>query len=329
MNRAVLVLFLGAVGAAGVGCATDPCQEPMNGDNGVLSFQMAGRPAQGLMTQVRMLRGPAFWDTRPQLLTRLGNTCFTFDDADVQVTLPDAFGSTPVTLVRPPEEPVEIEFKCSAPAGELQTVAVKVTKDGQVRYQDTFGITCQTLASATPVGAELADYTGRSLTGNGYAVGGLVHVNLGLRGEQRELFGFGATPADGLLAPTGTHDRALQDTFRAVAAGHDPVLQISSLRVAVPMVLVDPSEWTVAAEANPGGPGLVELQAWPEKADGTKLDGLEECRWEIFSATQSQVLEDTLCRTLQPPTFPGTSDPVVKACVTGLDRSACVNVAPQ
>ncbi|HYV46844.1 MAG TPA: hypothetical protein VFA20_18395 [Myxococcaceae bacterium] len=329
MNRAVLMLFLAAVGAAGVGCGTDPCQAPMNGDNGVLNFQMAGRPAQGLMTQVNMLRGPAFWDTRPALLSRMGDTCFAFDDAEVEVTLPEAFGGEQVTLVRPSEEPVQIEFKCSAPAGEPQTIAVKVTKDGKVRYQDTFGITCQALESASPMGASLADYTGRSLTGNGYAVGGLVHVNLGLHGAKRELFGFGATPVDELLAPTGAHDRALQDAFRAVAAGQSPVLQIGPLRAAVPIVLVDPSEWTVAAEANPGPPGQVAFEAWPVKADGTKLDGLEECRWEIFSATQSQVLEDTLCRTFQPPEFPGTGEPVTKMCVTGLDQSACVDVPRQ
>jgi len=329
MNRAVVMLAFAVVGVAGVGCAVDPCQEPMNGDNGVLNFQMAGRPAQGLMTQVNMLRGPLFWDTKPQLLSRMGDTCFAFDDADVHVTLPDAFGGEQVALVRPAEEPVQMEFRCSAPAGVPQTISVKVTKDGKVRYEDTFGITCQQVESANPVGASYADYTARSLTGNGYAVGGMVHVNLGLHGAARDIAGFGATPADGLLAATGTHDRALQDAFRAVAAGHDPVLQIGSLCAAVPIVLVDPSEWTVAAETYPGPPGLISFEAWPVKADGTKLDGLEECRWEIFSATQSQVLEDTLCRTAQPPAFPGTSDPVTKMCVTGLDRSACVNVTQQ
>jgi len=323
------MLFLAAAGAAGVGCGTDPCQAPMNGDNGVLNFQMIGRPAQGLMTQVTMLRGPAYWDTRPGLLSRLGNTCFTFDDADVEVTLPEAFGGTPVTLVRPLEEPVQMELKCSAPAGEPQTIAVKVTKDGKVRYQDTFGLTCQALESASPAGASLADPNARSLAGNGYAVGGLVHVNLGLRGATSQLAGFGATAADGLLASTGAHDRILQDTFRAVAAGRDPVLQVASLRASVPIVLVDPSEWAVKAVTYPGPTGLVAFEAWPTKADGTRLDGLEECRWEIFSATRSKVLDDTLCRTFQPTELPEAGEPVTKMCVTGLGQSSCVDVPRQ
>jgi hypothetical protein len=329
MNRAVVMLAFAVVGAAGMGCAVDPCQMPNTGKDGVLSFvQLSdlGEPAQGLMTRVSLLRGPPGWDTKPQLLTRLGNTCVDLDDTDIEVALPEAFGAEPVTLVREPEMPVQMELKCTAPAGEKQEVRVKVIKDGEVQHEDAFDITCHAVEAAAPRGIEYAELNVRSLTGNGYAVGGLVHVDLGLSNAQGALLGFGATPADGLLAATGTHDRLLRDTFRAVAAGENPVLQIASLRAALPTVLVDPSEWTVAAETVHGPPELIGFEAWPVKADGTKLDGLEECQWEIFSATQSMAVEDVFCRTFQPRTFPGTNEPVVKACVTGLGRSACVNV---
>ena len=327
MNRAVVVL---AFAVMGVGCAVDPCQMPNNGKNGVLSFvqlSAIGAPAQGLMTRVTLMRGPLGWDTKPQLLTRLGNTCIPLDDVDIEVTLPEAFGGEPVTLVRPPAEPVQMEFKCSAPAGEVQEVTVKVIKDGQVQFEDAFDITCHEVGGASPSGVSDAELNSRALTGNGYAVGGLVHVDLGLSSAQGDLLGFGTTPADGLLEATGTHDRLLRDTFRAVKAGQDPVLQITSLRAAVPIVLVDPSEWTVKVETVPGPTGLTGFQAWPTKADGTQLDGLERCRWEAFTATQHQVVEETLCTTYQPPTLSG--EQVTKMCVTGLDRSACVDVTAQ
>jgi hypothetical protein len=332
MNRVVVVLCFATLGAVQMGCAVDPCQMPNTGKNGKLSFVQfsgIGEQAQGMMAQVELLRGPPDWDTKPQLLTRLGNTCIPLDDADIEVTLPAAFGTEPVTLVREPAMPVLMEFKCTAPAGEKQEVNVTVAFGGKVQYEDVFDITCQALEAAAPKGVELADLNVRSLTGNGYAVGGKVYVDLGMSNAQGPLIGFGATPADELLSGTGTHDRLLHDSFVAAAAGQNPVLQVGPLQAVLPITLVDPSEWTVSATTVPAPPtGLIGFSAWPVKADGTQLDGMEDCRWELFSATRSKVLDDTLCTTYQPPTFPGTTEPVTKMCVTWLDRSSCVDVTP-
>jgi hypothetical protein len=319
MKQAVMVLGLAALGATQVGCITDPCAHAHNGKDGVLNFQAPGNAAAGLQTQVTMLRGPSGFFEGPFFFTRDPSSCFTFDDADIQVTLPPAFEGESVTLVRPPGEPVQVEFKCVAPAGEVQEVGVRVVAGEEVRYEDAFDITCHRLGSATAVGLS---------TGTGYAVGGLVHVQLDLGNQELGgLTGFGAVPADGLLASTGMHDFEERiETFRAAAPGQDPVLQIGAFTATVQATLVDGWELKLGQEPLNHATSF-SFTAWPETASGTKLDGMEECRWTATAGGQTEVLEHTRCNLVRSGTLESTGQPITQMCVTALERTACAPVA--
>jgi len=330
MKRAVVVLAVASLGVAEVGCVADPCAGKTNGKLGVLEFAgPSAGAAQGLQTQVTLLRRRPGWFEGPFILTRDPATCFAFDDADIQVTLPEAFGGETATVERPPGKDLFIRFKCSVPNEQLQEVTVKVVAPGgEVRYQDAFDITCHQLVDA--MAGQVQDLNGRALTFNGYAVGGLVHVNLSLTGPSfTPLSGFGATSVDGLLEDTGVRDfDTLVEAFRAVAPGQSPVLDIAGRQSPLTTTLVDSAAWELKLEPQQtGNTSLLGFSAWPELSDGTKLDGLDTCQWVATTATESQVLTDTTCDLSTLSSLPGTNNFITQLCVTGLGRTACTSIS--
>jgi len=334
MQRAVLVLGL-AVVSASVGCnyVEDPCLGPRSGNDSVLNFESGPPPAQGLVTEVRLTRINPYFGARPgAVYSGDPRECFAFDGADLEVELPAAFQGETATVTKPQNDwgDFVIQFRCAAPVGQTQRVGVKVVAGDEVRYEDSFNVTCMEVrsATATPVAP---NPWGRELTGKGYVVGGLVHVSFELRGNTFELLsGSGVPPADSLLVTHGLPDpwRKTQ-AYRVAAPGQSPALQIGALREELPITLVDDEAWTLKIERQRspfGGPdseGVIDFFAWPVTAGGDQLDGLDLCRWTAHSAAGSVELLDATCDLRAFATNPGTGAAITRMCVSSLGRTAC------
>jgi len=343
MQRAVLVLGLAAVSASvGCGYVQDPCVVgPRSGNDHVLNFNEGPPAAQGLVTQVRLTRVDPYYGAVPGVVySGDPRECFAFDGAEVQVQLPPAFQGETATVIPPQDSwgDFVIQFRCSAPVGQMQRVPVKVVAGDEVRYEDSFNVTCHEVrsANATPVAA---NPWGRGLTGNGYIVGGLVHVSFELRGSAFELLGgSGVLPADSLLVAEGQPDvwRGTQ-AYRVAAPGQSPALQIGPIREELPITLLGDDAWQLKLEKEASryahhpseGTGVFDFRAWPVNAEGDKLDGLDgaaACQWTAHTGSGSIELLDRTCDLLAFATNPGTGGAITRMCVTTLGRTACEEI---
>jgi hypothetical protein len=324
MRRAVVMLGLVALAAAQSGCV-DPCDTAGNGNEGVLSFRSLQFPAQGLQTQVTLLRAvPGMWEGL--FLSRSASSCFQFDDAVIEVTLPPAFQGEGVSATRSFEGDFDLRFRCSAPDGVTQRVPVKVLAGGTARYEDSFDIVCHSVASASANAVEGP----RPLSRKGYVVGGLVHAALTVRDAGgTTLTGFGATPVDAMLAPFGEPDLLTgRETFRTTAPGQSPVLQVGSLRATLPITVVDDAAWELSLEVRPGSSsGLFDFTAFPKTPSGDTLDGMEVCQWTAAAGTEGELLPDTTCDLTHSNTLPGVNRFITRMCVTAVGRTKCAEVS--
>ncbi|HEY8210638.1 MAG TPA: hypothetical protein VIG99_24310, partial [Myxococcaceae bacterium] len=124
------------------------------------------------------------------------------------------------------------------------------------------------------------------------------------------------------LASTGRHlfDQGIE-TFRVMGPGQNPALRIKSFQAAVPVMLVD--EWVLKVERTPGSSSFT---AWPVTAEGTKLDGMEECQWTATAGSQTETLQAKTCVDIFPGILGGSGQPAGQMCVTALGKTGCLPV---
>jgi len=330
VNRAPVLLGLVVLGAAQgcTGCFTDPCAIPRDGGkNGQLNFFVPNNSARGLKTEATLVpRVLTFFENPFTIFTRSPAECFDFEGAEIEVSLPASLQSEPATVIRGgPMQDIPIQFTCGAQAATPQEVGVRVVEGETVRFEDAFDITCRPLAQA----AAVLVGEPRQLSGTGYVAGGLLHAELRLSDPGgNELFGFGAASADGMLARVETSaPRAfmpLRETFKILTSGQSPALQLAQLRSDLPATLLPPGAWELKIETERSSPEVFKLSAWPKTFQGEKLNGVEECRWTAFTATDSDVLTDTACDIFHSNTLPGTNRFITQVCVDALGKSACI-----
>jgi len=330
VNRAPVLLGLVVLGAAQgcAGCYTDPCATPsQGGKNGQLNFFVPPNSARGLKTEATLVpRVMTFFESPFTILTRSPSECFDFEGAEIQVSLPASLQSEPATVIRGgPLQDIPIQFTCGAQTATPQEVSVRVVEGETVRFEDAFDILCHPMAQAVAVLAAAP----RPLSGTGYVAGGLLHAELRLSDPAgNELFGFGAVSADGMLAPVQTSaPRAFMpmvETFKILTSGQSPALQLAQLRSDLPATLLPPGAWELKIETEPTTSGVFRFSAWPKTFQGTKLNGLEECQWTAFTATDSDVLTDATCELFHSNTLPGTNRFITQVCVAALGKSTCI-----
>ncbi|HVE81672.1 MAG TPA: hypothetical protein VND93_02445 [Myxococcales bacterium] len=328
-NQAVAVMGLAALSATQVGCFYDPCSFPaIGGKNKVLNLFVPQDAARGLQTEVELApRVLAMFENPFALPTRDPNSCFDFDGAEIQVSLPEALQSPPATVDReiPDVISIGIRFTCGAQTEDAQEVTVRVVAGDTVRYEDAFDITCHAVAraSAEPVAVS------RPLQGNAFVVGGLLHAQLTLvAADSGPLRGVGAVPVDDMLVAVPHVSFSDPETFRVAKPGQSPMLRIGSFLSELPVVLVPDDAWTFQQDTpRPGETqGVFQFSAWPKTAGGARLNGVEECQWTAFTATDSEVLADTLCDIVHSTTLPGVNRFITRMCAEALGREACVDM---
>ena len=222
-----------------------------------------------------------------------------------------------------------IQFKCSAPDGETQQVKVRVVgSGGEVRHEDSFNVTCHTIAAASAAAVPgVATSTGAPTT---WWAGWCTSCSSPRAAwtPMHGLPGFGAVSLDPMLEPSGRKiEFDEMETFRITAPGQDPLLQIGPVRATLPMRAIGGDGWALTLEAFPDPNGGGRLSAWPKALTGDILNGLETCRWTASTGTRSEVLPDTACDLVQVDKMPGTGERITEMCVTALERTACVPVA--